>query len=225
MEASFWHQKWEANDTPFHGSEANALLVKYFNALSLAESSRVFIPLCGKTLDILWLLSNGYRVAGAELSKLAIEQLFAALGVEPIITTLGAIERYSAGKHRTSLSAISSISSQTTLGPVDAIYDPAALVALPETMRNRYTAHLSEITDNAPQLLICYEYDQSVLDGPPFSISNEEVHHHYRERYTLTAMASTEVPGGLKGKCAATENVWLLKQQSSKLGQPPISVA
>ena len=212
MDARFWHQKWEANDTPFHGSEANPMLVKYFSALSLPEGSRVFIPLCGKTLDILWLLSNGYRVAGAELSKLAIEQLFAALGMEPIITTLGAIERYSAEDVDIFVGDIFELTG-TTLGLVDAIYDRAALVALPETMRNRYTAHLTEISNNAPQLLICYVYDQSVLDGPPFSISNEEVNRHYRERYTLTAMASMEVPGGLKGKCAATENAWLLKKQ------------
>ncbi len=210
MDASFWHQKWEENKIAFHESEANPLLVKYFKALSLAEGSRVFLPLCGKTLDIAWLLSNGYQVAGAELSTIAIEQLFAELGVEPTIARVGELEHYSATNIDIFVGDIFDLSREI-LGFVDAIYDRAALVALPKAMRDRYTAHLTEITDKAPQLLICYDYDQSCIEGPPFSISNEEVHQHYGESYNLTLMKSTNMPGGLKGKCATKENVWLLK--------------
>jgi thiopurine S-methyltransferase len=210
VEASFWHQRWEKNNIAFHESEANPLLIKYFKELSLVKGSRVFLPLCGKTLDIHWLLSNGYRVAGAELSKIAIEQLFTELGVEPKLSRFGSVDRYSAKNIDIFVGDIFDLSSKI-LGRVDAIYDRAALVALPEAMRNRYTAHLMEITGKAPQLLICYEYDQSFMEGPPFSISNEEVNRHYIDNYDLTLMASTNVPGGLKGKCAAKENVWLLK--------------
>jgi thiopurine S-methyltransferase len=97
------------------------------------------------------------------------------------------------------------------LGPVDAIYDRAALVALPEELRKRYTVHVTAMTDNSPQLLICYEYDQSLMEGPPFSVSNEEVARHYKDKYDVTLMVSADVPGGLKGKCPARENVWLLQ--------------
>ena len=97
------------------------------------------------------------------------------------------------------------------LGAVDAIYDRAALVALPKTMRNRYTTHLTEVTDKAPQLLVTYEYDQSLMDGPPFSISSEEVNQHYKHSYGLDLLVSADVPGGFKGKCAAKETVWLLQ--------------
>jgi thiopurine S-methyltransferase len=210
MDASFWHQRWGENNIAFHESEANPLLVKYFKELSLVEGSRVFLPLCGKTLDIPWLLSNGYRVAGAELSKIAIEQLFTELGVEPKISRVGEVDHYSATNIDIFVGDIFDLSSKM-LGLVDAIYDRAALVALPESMRDRYTAHLLEITDKAPQLLICYEYDQSFMEGSPFSINSEEVNQHYRDSYDLTLMASINVPGGLKGKCAAKENVWLLK--------------
>jgi thiopurine S-methyltransferase len=210
MDTSFWHAKWENNDIAFHVSAANPLLVKYFNELSLAKGSRVFVPLCGKTLDIPWLLSNGYRIAGAELSKIAIEQLFAELGVEPTISGAGGTVRYSGNNIDIFVGDIFELSSKM-LGPVDAIYDRAALVAFPDTMRSRYAAHLTEITDKAPQLLICYEYDQRVMEGPPFSISSDEVHQHYGDRYNLTLIASTPVPGGLKGTCAAKENVWLLR--------------
>lgn len=211
MDASFWHQRWEKNEIAFHQSKANPLLVEYFHQLSLAKGNRIFVPLCGKTLDISWLLSNGYRVAGAELSQIAIEQLFMELGVQPTISGVGEVDQWSAKDIDIFVGDIFAVS-RKILGPVDAVYDRAALVAFPEGMRNRYTAHLTEITDKAPQLLITYDYDQNVMEGPPFSISNEEVKRHYRVNYDVTLIASADVSGGLKGKCAAKENVWLLKK-------------
>lgn len=210
MDASFWHQRWGANDIAFHERAANPLLVKYFKDLSLVKGSRVFIPLCGKTLDIGWLLSNGYSVAGVELSEIAVKQLFSELGVEPEMSEVGKLKRYRATNIDIFVGDIFHLS-RTILGSVDAVYDRAALVALPEEMRNRYAVHLKELTGKAPQLLICYEYDQALMEGPPFSISNEEVKQHYRGSYELTLLASVDVAGGLKGKCAAKENVWLLK--------------
>jgi thiopurine S-methyltransferase len=210
VDASFWHQKWRGNDIAFHRSEPNPLLVEYFKALSLVKGSRIFLPLCGKTLDIPWLLSEGYRVVGAELSKIAIEQLLTELGVEPKILRVGELDHYSAENIDLFVGDIFDLSSQI-LGQVDAIYDRAALVALPEAMRDRYTAHLMEMTGKAPQLLICYEYDQSCMEGPPFSISHEEVSQHYINNYDLTFRVSINVAGGLKG-FAANEQVWLLKK-------------
>jgi len=212
MDQNFWHQRWEKNEIAFHESKANPLLVTHFNELSLAKGSRVFVPLCGKTLDISWLLSNGYCVAGAELSQIAIEQLFMELGLQPEISTVGELEQWSDKNLDIFVGDIFALS-RKMLGPVDAIYDRAALVAFSEDMRNRYTAHLTEITGKAQQLLICYNYDQSLLQGPPFSIRNEEVQRHYADTYKVTLMASTDVSGGLKGKCPAKENVWRLKSK------------
>jgi thiopurine S-methyltransferase len=209
MDPSFWHQRWAKNEIAFHEATANPLLVTHFKELSLPKGRRVFVPLCGKTLDIAWLLSQGYRVAGAELSETAITQLFAGLGVEPQISTVASLMRYRASDIDIFVGNIFDLSG-SMLGEVDAIYDRAALVALPEHMRSRYTAHLMEMTDRAPQLLISYVYDQRVMDGPPFSVPNEEVTQHYGRRYNIRLITSTEVPGGLKGKCAATENVSLL---------------
>jgi len=210
MDASFWQQKWQKNELGFHRSEANPLLVNHFNELAIDKGSRVFLPMCGKTLDIAWLLSQGYRVAGAELIATAIEQLFDELGVVPEITALGNVIHYSANNIDIYVGDIFNLS-RNTIATVDAVYDRAALVALPADMRIRYTTHLMEITDRAPQLLINYEYDQSLMEGPPFSVSNEEVRQHYQESFDLTLITSTDVEGGLKGICPAQENVWLLQ--------------
>jgi len=210
MDGSFWHNKWEQNDIGFHESQANPLLVKHFQALSLGKGSRVFLPLCGKTLDIHWMLAAGYRVAGVELSSIAIDQLFVDLGMTPTIEKVGALHRYSAHDIDIFVGDIFQLSGDS-LGAVDAIYDRAALVALPAEIRSRYSAHLMTMTSTAPQLLVCYQYDQSLLEGPPFSISDAEVYQKYGNAYYLTPLERVDVPGGLKGKLPASEHVWLLK--------------
>lgn len=209
MDADFWHRKWTDNEIAFHEGEANTLLVEYFPRLSVPDGGRVFLPLCGKTRDIAWLLSQGYRVAGAELSETAVRQLFDELDVEPEISTAGDLSHCRADGIDIFVGDIFQLS-RAMLGPVDAVYDRAALVALPRSMRAGYTSHLVDITDRAPQLLITFEYDQELMDGPPFSIHDTEVRQHYRDHYQLTRLEQRKVPGGLKGKCAAQESAWLL---------------
>ncbi len=210
MDADFWHQRWKANTLEFHQDKTNSLLVDCFDTLSLNRNSRVFVPFCGKTLDIHWLLSSGYRVAGAELSALAAEQLFDDLGVEPDITRIGDLKRYSASRIDIFVGDMFALTRQM-LGAIDAVFDRAALVALPDSMRDHYAGHLSEMTDTAPQLLITFEYDQTLMDGPPFSVGPEEIHRLYQESYNIAPLRSQDVKGGLKGICPATENAWHLR--------------
>ncbi len=209
MDKSFWHQNWENNNIGFHNSEPNRLLVKYFSELLLPKNSRVFVPMCGKTLDISWLLSNGYRVAGAELSEIAVRQLFEELELEPTRSNNDKLKHYSTNNIDIFAGDIFHLSEEM-LGRADAVYDRAALVALPEEMRTQYTRHLTAITDKAPQLVICYEYDQSLMEGPPFSISREELYKHYGDHYDLASIVSTNVQ--VKGVEEIKENVWLLKK-------------
>lgn len=211
MEHDFWHQKWEKNEIGFHVGEANPLLVNSFHQLLLAQGARVFLPLCGKTLDIAWLYSQGYRVVGIELNASAIEQLFSEIDVEPVITRMGGLSHYGADNIDIFVGDFFELSADM-LGPVDVIYDRAALVALPEEMRKQYTSHLMTITNYAPQLLITYEYEQTEMDGPPFSLSEVEVNRHYHDHYKISVFDSVNVQGGFKGKLPATEHIWLLKR-------------
>ena len=130
MEAGFWHRKWNNNEIGFHGSRPNPKLTNYYTSLALSQGSRIFLPLCGKTLDIGWLLSQGYAIVGVELSLLAIEQLFEELDVTPEIAVADAFTHFQAPQLDLFVGDIFELQ-ENTLGPVDAIYDRAALVALP----------------------------------------------------------------------------------------------
>ncbi len=209
MDARFWRDKWERNQIGFHEAKANPLLVAHFDRLALPAGSRIFVPLCGKTLDIHWLLSRGQHVAGAELSELAVHQLFMELGVSARTTVTGKVTRYSAPGIDIFHGDIFDLSGDE-LGTVDAVYDRAALIALPEPLRSRYARHLAAITEQAMQLLICTVYEQHLLAGPPFSVKGGEVARLYDRPYDLESLGSVAVVGGLKGICPASEEVWLL---------------
>lgn len=213
MDARFWEEKWEKNEIGFHQAEVNPSLIKHFRELALEPGARVFVPLCGKTLDIGWLLARGYRVAGAELSGIAIEQLFAGLGVKPQVAKANGLEHYRAPNLDIFGGDIFNLSREMLggTGGVDAVYDRAALVALPPEVRRRYTAHLMEMTEGARQLLLCFEYDQRLMNGPPFSIGDEEVRGHYARSFEVRLLESHEIPGGFRGISPVTEKVWLLK--------------
>ena len=210
MDAESWHRRWQRNEIGFHEKAPNALLVRHFASAFGEGGGRVFLPLCGKTRDIGWLLAQGWSVAGAELSPLAVDQLFSDLSMAPKAAVPGRLTRRSAAAIDIFVGDIFDLSA-TTLGPVDVVYERAALVALPEPVRRRYAAHLEAITEAAPQLLITLEYDQSRMDGPPFAVTGEEIERLYGDRYRPARLASRDVAGGLKGKCPATEQAWLLR--------------
>lgn len=212
MDASFWLARWQNNQIGFDQPEVNPLLIKHFNKLGLTTGQRVFVPLCGKTIDIAWLLQQGYQVVGVELSEMAVQQLFSLLGLVPAISTVGAFTLYQAAHIEMYVGDFFALTADL-LGTVDAIYDRAAFIALPEAMRLDYSRHLSSISHTAPQLLISIEYDQSIVPGPPFSIEEQEIRAHYAASYTIGLLERMDIADGLKGKYPAADVGWLLQQK------------
>jgi len=211
MHHDFWHQRWQNQQIGFHLNEVNPFLLAHFQALKLQPGQRILVPLCGKTLDIHWLLTQGLQVVGVELSALAVDALFAELNLVPEITQAGALKHYRTAQLAVSQGDFFALD-QSLLGPVDAVYDRAALIALPNEMRRQYCQHLINLTHTAPQLLISFAYDQSLVPGPPFSVSQEEVGTHYQADYQCTILGSVFMETGLKGQYPAEETAWLLSQ-------------
>jgi len=210
MEADFWHKLWETNDTGWHLEDTNPFLIEFFSKLELSDDSRIFIPLCGKTIDIKWLLNKGHKVVGAELNEDAIKELFISLSLQPNIQKIGNFTLYRSKNIDIFVGDIFELN-KDILGKVDAIYDRGALVALPREMRIQYTSLLLNITEPAPQLLINFEYDQSLYEGPPFSITKTEIEEHYGELYDIKLLKSFKIQDGPFAKISVYEHIWLLK--------------
>ena len=210
MEPDFWLSRWRDERIGFHAEQVNPLLTAHVHTLSLTPPQRVFVPLCGKTLDIGWLLDAGHTVCGVELAPVAVEALFESLGLTPATRACGALTEYRSDKLCVYAGDIFSLEPEA-LGPIDAVYDRAALVALPADLRVAYARHLTAMTGSAPQLVITFEYDQMLMAGPPFSVDQRTLHDLYAETFQLNLLEQREVEGGFRGGVPARESVWLLE--------------
>jgi thiopurine S-methyltransferase len=209
-ENNLWLERWEKREIGFNQNKVNDFMLKYFEQLNLKHGSRVLVPLCGKSIDISWLFSQGFHVIGIELSETAVIELFEELGVRANISQIGELRLYHADNLNVFVGDFFKVTSEM-LGDIDAIYDRAAIVALTKDLRVDYAVHLRTITNNAPQLLLCFEYDQSLMNRTPYSVEETEVKKHYAEHYELELLAREEIAGGFKGKLPACDVVWLLK--------------
>lgn len=209
MQHDFWHDKWQTNNIGFHQDQPHPLLTQHLQSLSLSSSARIFVPLCGKSLDLAWLIKQGYHVVGIDLSPIAIQALIIDLGLSFKETQSGELTHYQHPQIELFVGDFFQLTAQQ-LGDIDAVYDRAALIALPPQMRSQYTQHLLDITKQAPQLLISLEYDQNLLQGPPFSVPEHELTEHYATHYQIKLLET--MTENLKGKVIAHENGWSLSK-------------
>lgn len=175
MEKEYWVNRWEEGKTGFHQSDFNEKLVQYFSTFSISPKQKVFVPLCGKSKDMLWLRQQGLEVHGIELHEKAVEEFFTENNLSFDDIQLSCGDFFSIGD----------------TPRYDFIYDRAALVALPASMRTAYAQKISRITKADGQcLLITYEYNQEELEGPPFSVTEEEVHSLYAKDFSIQLVES-----------------------------------
>ncbi|AOY44492.1 MULTISPECIES: thiopurine S-methyltransferase [unclassified Psychrobacter] len=221
MNPEFWHKRWQEKRIGFNQSDVNPLLVNYFDQLDLSTGSRIFVPLCGKSIDMVWLAAQGYDVVGVELVETAVQAFFAEQNIQPIVSQhvenpdikcyQGQLVDGDEQRTITLWAADIFALTSTDLGTIDAIYDKAALIALPADMRPDYSEQIRKVSDNAPQLLITLNYDQSKKDGPPFSINHEQVQQYYGSHYQICKLASEPSSIGSAPNLKVTEHIWLLK--------------
>jgi len=168
-----WLERWQIGRTGWHEPEGNRNLKSHWRV----ADSRVLVPLCGKTPDLLWLEARGNEVVGVELSEIAAQAFFAEHGLE-FERSDGPLVQYRALSRRIAIYCGDYFGFQES--GFDAHYDRGALVALPEDVRYEYAQHTNSLlTGDAEQLVIAVEYDQSVCDGPPFSIGKDEMLKHW----------------------------------------------
>ncbi|WP_426217602.1 thiopurine S-methyltransferase [Pseudomonas sp. DWRC2-2] len=193
MEPTFWQERWARNQIGFHLPEVNPYLQRHWPQLALAEGSKVLVPLCGKSLDLMWLASHGLRVMGVELSEQAVEAFFSEQNLVPRITRRNAFTVYQADLIEVWCGDFFALDAEALIGCA-ALYDRAALIALPPLMRVQYAEQLSRLLPSGCQgLLITLDYDQTQKAGPPFAVSDEEVKVLFGSDWTLKALQEQDV--------------------------------
>ena len=175
MDEGFWQRRWARNEIGFHLNEVNPYLCRHWPELRLTEGGRVLVPLCGKSLDMIWLAQRGHAVLGVELSERAVEDFFREQGLNAELSVQGEFRVYRAGTLEIRCGDFFALSA-ADVSDCQAVYDRAALIALPDAMRQRYVEHLDKILPPSCRgLLITLDYPQEQMSGPPFAVSDAEV--------------------------------------------------
>lgn len=196
MHESFWQERWARDQIGFHLDQVNPYLLRHWPNLDVPAGARVLVPLCGKSLDLAWLAGQGHRVLGVELAEKAVQDFFAEQGLQPEIVQRGAFQVYRAGAVELWCGDFFALRPEDVADCL-ALYDRAALIALPPQMRERYAAHLTAILPSACRgLLITLDYLQSQMDGPPFAVSDDEVQAHFAAAWQLKTLQREDVLAG-----------------------------
>ena len=219
MEHDFWHRRWKKKETGFHQGQANLLLKTYWPALNLPAGTQVLVPLCGKSLDMVWLHEQGFAVTGVELSEVAVQAFFAERQLEPTIERQGELVRYAAEAYEIYCGDLFTLT-PTAVSGIGAIYDRASLIAFPPEMRPSYVQHLARLCPvNTHGLLVSIEYPEEQMEGPPFSVRQAEIESLFKNTFELESRADFFSDGDLghlgeRGLKELTEKVYTLNRLS-----------
>ncbi|MCA9512665.1 MAG: thiopurine S-methyltransferase [Myxococcales bacterium] len=221
MDPEFWLERWRTQQLGFHLPEANPLLVAHWSSLGVPTDATVLVPLCGKSRDLQWLADRGHRVVGVELAEQAARAFFAEGGVAPHAGRGVSLPWLEAGRVRIFTGDFFALARED-VAACAAVYDRAALIALPPALRVRYAAHLRALlAGRAPTLLVTLEYDQERVAGPPFSVPAAEVERLFGAELRVEPLARHEgaaVPPKFAEAGPVAECIYALRPRESAAG-------
>jgi thiopurine S-methyltransferase len=218
MEKAFWTERWKRRDIGFHQPHIHEQLKQFWPALGLPAASAVFVPLCGKSCDMIWLATQGHRVIGVELSDVAVQEFFKDGGQTPEVRSEGPFDVFSAGPFNLYRGDFFETTAAMVKDAV-AVYDRAALIALPADLRARYAKRLASIIpQSAIIFLVALDYPENEISGPPFSVPRREVEHLYGDTFdiqVLEARDGLEASGNLRrrGVTQLQETAYVLRRR------------
>lgn len=193
MEPSYWTTRWHEGRTGFHQDRFTPLLVEHWPSVGVTDGC-VFVPLAGKTLDMAWFAAHGYNVLGIELSRVAIEQFFAEYGKgKPVAVETAYGVEWTAGNVTMIEGDIFHLDA-SRLASCNAVFDRAAIIALPPEMRERYAAHVySLLPGGCRGLMITLEYPQHEKSGPPFSVDESEIRELFTHDWDIDVLERRDI--------------------------------
>ena len=195
MQADQWHERWRSGRIGFHSDEVARPLMRFWPTFNLTVGSSVFVPLCGKSLDLLWLLDQGHNVVGVELSEIAVESFFCENGIGARRVIGDVFTEYRAPGLRLLCGDLFRMTPQLLEG-CTVVYDRAALIALPPELQSDYAVKVAQLTPPGTQtLLITLEYPQHEMRGPPFSVDFDAVNRVYSKHHDMRTLDRADIWG------------------------------
>jgi len=180
-----WLQLWRDRQIDFHQEKVNKYLTTFWPTLDLTQGSRVFVPLCGKSLDMTWLAKQGYEVVGVELSPVAVKAFFHENRLKPVKRRVGKFTVWEHGRISILCGDYFSLKKKD-LGTIDTVYDRAALTALPEDIRRLYVAHLRAIVSDSAEVFLLTTEDAAENESLSQALGvGEEIKTLFAENFAI----------------------------------------
>jgi len=217
VKADFWHERWERGEIGFHQQDVNRHLQRFVSRLGVSPGANILVPLCGKSLDMLWLAEQGFQVTGIELSEVAVKSFFVENGLSYELGQRPGAVLYRGEKIHILCADFFSVK-KVDLPVIAAVYDRAALVALPPEMRPVYAEHLTRLIEPGTRsLLVTLDYPTEEMQGPPFSVTLDEVRRLFGGLCDIEHLHSEDCLAREprfreKGLTCLEDHVWLLQK-------------
>lgn len=209
MDSNFWINKWQNGETRFHQSQYHPLLVKYGDKLT---KGTILVPLCGKSLDMTYLVSKGHSVIGVELSPIACKDFFEEAGIKYTTTSVHDFTVFNSDQITLWCGDFFKLP-QIVWDKVTGVYDRAALIALPEDVRKIYAAEFYQRSPKQLEIfLITLEYSKDSFQGPPFCVDEVEVNGIYSPLKIQKIHSEKEGKLTKDKSIEITENVYCMKK-------------
>ena len=199
MKTEYWLQRWKEGRTGWHHTDVMPLLEQHWRALDAARGTRVLVPLCGKSVDMLWLAQQRMRVLGVEIAPVAVDAFLAenhlhASRARAADGTHYLIDDAPAGGGIEIINGDVFGVSSVALAACGAFYDRAALIAFPAAMRDRLVREVyAKLPAGARGLLITLDYPAGEMEGPPFSVDEAEVHRLFDAQWNVRELDHRDI--------------------------------
>ena len=193
MERDFWLERWENNQIGFHQDEFSPYLIDHWAVLGAKTGCQVFVPMAGKTKDMLWLANEKHKVLGIELSEIAVDAFFKENNLKADKSDIGKHIQYQTDDINFLCGDFFELTADDTRD-VKAVFDRASMIAMPPQLRKKYADHMAKLLVSGTEiLLVSMEYAGGTMSGPPFSVDEESIRALYSDHFTIQLRETFDV--------------------------------
>lgn len=192
-----WSNRWREGRAGWHLDCVHKMLAKYFDKMANGRSDlKIFVPLCGKAMDMKWMFDQGHRIVGVEYDEKVVKELFEESQIEVAdVKEMGGLKLYSSadGRFKVYQGDFFLFKKEYEPEPMSGIWDRGSLVAVNVADREKYASVILTVMGcDCRYLLDTLEYDVSQYVGVPHCVTDSEIHVLYSSKCNIERLERSD---------------------------------
>lgn len=201
MTVGMWKECWNTPNVEFHNPQLNELFVKYHQRMLTRPGMRIFVPLCGKAVEMKWLVDHGHKVVGLEAAPVPCKAFFEENGIPYNVKEMKGIhgEKYESLDHNIVIySCDFFLFTADICGEFDGIWDSGGLNSMDVEDREAYIRRIRTLMGKGcVNLTEFVNFDKSMVDIT-WSMTKEELQKVFGEGFIVEDLNEMAAPQRLK---------------------------